>query len=230
MGLVAPLRYVLITDGMLEQMDDRKIEAVFGHEAGHVKRHHILFFLLFAMISGCLMTVVSVWARAPGFTVTQEQWLITAAGAVLLVKWGLVFGWISRRFERQADVFAVRTLAATGMPCAQPCALHAEPDPPARALAGDELCASAAHVFGDTLMQVATLNGIPPEAPSWRHGSIRARERMIHRLAADPAATGRFERFVFWVKVGILLAAAASAAWAGWELQVWTLLGIGRSA
>lgn len=227
MGLVAPLRYVLITDGMLEQMDERKIEAVFGHEAGHVKRHHILFFLLFALISGCLMTVVSVWTRAPGLDRFQEQLLIAIAGAILLLKWGFVFGWVSRRFERQADIFAVRTLAATGLPCAQPCALHAVPNDAAVALADDRLCTSAAHVFGDTLLQVAALNGIPPDASSWRHGSIESRERMIHRLAADPAATGRFERYLFRVKAAIFIAAAASAGWAGWELRIWTLFGIG---
>jgi Zn-dependent protease with chaperone function len=60
MGVAAPLRYVLITDAMLEQMDDTHVEAVFGHEAGHVKRHHITFFLLFMFITGCLGTIANV--------------------------------------------------------------------------------------------------------------------------------------------------------------------------
>lgn len=241
MGLVAPLRYVLITDGMLEQMEDRKIEAVFGHEAGHVKRHHIPYILLFAFTSGCLMTVVSVWIREPGLSRQAIQTMIAVGGVLLTLKWWLVFGWVSRRFERQADVYAVRTLAASGLACANPCVRHgnpvAEAAPPetssddgrpadASPLSDNRLCSSAAHLFGDTLSQVAALNGIPADAWTWRHGSIRARERMIHRLAADPRATERFERLIVRLKAAIVLAAVASALWAAWELQVWTLVGV----
>ena len=51
MGLFRPVRYILLSDGLLEMMDDAKIEAVFGHEAGHVKCRHIEFYLLFAVLS-----------------------------------------------------------------------------------------------------------------------------------------------------------------------------------
>ena len=111
MGVVAPLRYVLITDGMLEQLEDTKIEAVFGHEAGHVKRHHILYFLLFVLISGCVVTIFSVRTQHLDSQSLQLQLLATLVGVVLLFKWAVLFGWISRRFERQADIFGVRTLA-----------------------------------------------------------------------------------------------------------------------
>ncbi len=122
MGLVAPLRYVLITDAMLEQMDDTKIEAVFGHEAGHVKHHHIPCFVLFAIISGSLVTIFS--ARTQGLPPGQYQLMMLVLGVALMIQWGLVFGWVSRRFERQADVFGVHTLALSGLPCALPCAVH----------------------------------------------------------------------------------------------------------
>jgi STE24 endopeptidase len=223
MGVVAPLRYLLITDAMLEQMDDTKIEAVFGHEAGHVKRHHILFFLMFAFISGCWITIVS--ALAARLTdPTHRQLLNVAAGALLMIKWGVFFGWISRKFERQADVFGVRTLALSGVPCSMPCALHAADSaaPPG----GDALCSTAAHVFGDTLNEVAALNGIPPEARSWRHGSIASRSRVVMELARDPLATARFERLVTRIKIGIAVAALLSGLWAGWTLRIWKLLGI----
>jgi len=51
MGLFAPLRYVMLSDGLLESMEDEKIEAVFGHEVGHVKLRHMEFFLVFAIAS-----------------------------------------------------------------------------------------------------------------------------------------------------------------------------------
>ena len=231
MGVVAPFRYFLITDAMLEQMDDRRIEAVFGHEAGHVKRHHILFFLLFAFISGCWVTVLS--HRGRDMHPLGYQIGVAVVALALTIKWVVLFGWLSRRFERQADVFGVRTLAASGLSCQIPCALHGSPvdgNPRSQAPTGDPLCQTAAHVFSETLNEVAHLNGIPPNARSWRHGSISSRSRVVIALARDPMATARFERVVWRAKLAILLVALTSGLWAAWELQLWTLLGIGSRA
>lgn len=222
MGVVAPLRYVLITDAMLEQMEDVKVEAVFGHEAGHVKRHHILHFLLFALVSGCLVTIFAV--RTRGLEPAEYQVATALLGGLLLVKWGLAFGWISRRFERQADLFAVRTLTLGGLPCTLPCALHRPAGDPGGAAAAAALCSSAALVFGLALHDVAVLNGIPPEARSWRHSSIASRSQFVQRLARDPAAAQRFERGVGWIQAGIAAAAVAGTVWAGLEIELWRLL------
>jgi STE24 endopeptidase len=227
MGVIAPFRYFLITDAMLEQMEDRRIEAVFGHEAGHVKRHHILFFLLFAFITGCLVTSLGYYSR--GMDRITYQMVIVVAAVMLALKWGVLFGWISRCFERQADIYGVRTLAASGMPCHIACRLHMPEHGfnPGSKQRGDPLCQTAAHVFGETLNEVAVLNGIPTEARSWRHGSISSRSRTVIKLAQDPQATARFERRVYRVKLGIGAAALLSGVWAAWCLKLWTLLGIG---
>ena len=153
--------------------------------------------------------------------------MITAAA--LAVKWGVLFGFISRCFERQADIYGVRTLAASGLPCNLACRLHTPeqtPNPGTSQPPGDPLCQAAAHVFGETLNDVAALNGIPTESRSWRHGSISSRSRTVVSLAQDPQATARFERRVYWVKLAIFLAALASGLWAAWDLKLWTLLGI----
>ncbi len=224
MGVLAPFRYFLITDGMLEQMDDVRVEAVFGHEAGHVKKHHILFFLLFAAISGCLVTLAGDYCRGADRKTYEAVVTLTAAG--LTIKWGLLFGWLSRRFERQADIFGVRTLMLAGLPCEGDCPLH-DPSDPAQAHAaqkGDPLCVTAAQVFAQTLQEVAQLNGIPPRARSWRHGSIASRVATILRLAHDPLAVAAFERGTAWVKLAVLAAVVAVGAVTVWRLRLWTLL------
>jgi STE24 endopeptidase len=184
---------VLITDGMLEQMDDAKIEAVFGHEAGHVKRHHILFFLLFAFISGCAVTIFSVQTfRLSRRDYALFQWLATGFGLLLAIKWGFLFGWISRRFERQADLFGVRTLALSGLPCAQPCALHTAASNPGGTPLTGALCSTAAHVFADALHEVALLNGIRPSAEPGgiidRPPAVRAESRSSSSPSVPNAA------------------------------------------
>jgi STE24 endopeptidase len=41
MGLIGRPRYILLTDGLLQAMDDDQVEAVMAHELGHVKHHHL---------------------------------------------------------------------------------------------------------------------------------------------------------------------------------------------
>lgn len=225
MGVLAPVRYVLITDAMLEQMDDTKIEAVFGHEAGHVKYHHIPCFLLFALISGCLVTIFSV--QTHGLSRSNEmlwQILVAALACVLAFKWAIVFGWVSRRFERQADVHAVRTLTLSGLPCAQPCRLHSGGHASGPPSGRSPLCATAAHVFSQALHEVALLNGIQPEARSWRHSSIASRARFIQLLTQDPQKQRRFQRCVLTTQIAILVTALAAAIWAAHEMRLWRSL------
>lgn len=233
MGVVPWLRYVMITDGLLQRMDETKIEAVFGHESGHVKRRHILFFLLFAFTSGCLMTIIAEHSRTDR---RMFAFVVIAAGVFMLLKWGLVFGWISRMFERQADLFGVRTLALSGLPCSSRCDLHtATPERAApiatldgRRLGDEPLCPTAAHIFADMLHDVARLNGIPPEAPCWRHGSISKRARTVEAYALDPEATRKFERQMRMLQLAITIVAVGAMLWAAWEIRVWTVLGIGK--
>lgn len=219
-GVVPPLRYVLITDSMIEQMDDLRIEAVFGHEAGHVKRHHILYFLLFAFVSGCAVTVAG--RRMHGQPELVQQGIMAVTGLVLGLKWFLVFPWISRTFERQADWFGVATvrqLIDDGR-VEEPGELDIPREPQPNALI------QAARVFGATLREVAYLNHIAPDQWSWRHGSIQGRADVMMRYAQQPADVQRFERRVMWIKFVIWIAAVGLCGWAIVELRLWELLGV----
>ena len=47
MGILPHMRYVLLSDLLLETMTDEQIEAVFAHEMGHVVHRHMAWFVLF---------------------------------------------------------------------------------------------------------------------------------------------------------------------------------------
>lgn len=231
-GFVKPLRYILVTDSMLERMSDAKIEAVFGHEAGHVKRHHILYLLLFASISGCMLTLYADWRR--DLSETAGNWVGALVATLIVAKWGMLFGWISRTFERQADLYGARSLTVGGLPCHLTCPLHGNdprpadtphPVPPHDPTRSDQpVCISATRLFGHTLIDVAALNGMSPESFTWRHGSIQQRVADLDALAANREAAPAFERHVRRMQTGILVVALLMISWTGYQIRIDLLL------
>jgi hypothetical protein len=116
MGVLPRVRYVLLSDLLLERMDDEQIEAVFAHEVGHVIHRHMTWFVVFFVVFFAgLAALESIFQSDIKRMVDQfgegTLGLITVlglAGAFLVL-----FGYISRRFERQADVYAARTMEAS---------------------------------------------------------------------------------------------------------------------
>jgi len=220
MGLVPTFRYILLSDGLLETMNEQQVEAVFGHEAGHVKHHHIQFYLLFAVVSMLVVAgmMVLVWQFLPysfwqkWLDVSRDEWNNVAdlivMGMVLLF-WLIGFGWVSRRFERQADVFGVRCIGWNMDHCGTDCLVH---HPPAGELPDRKaLCPAAADVFAGALHRIAILNGIRPTARSWRHSSIASRMALVRLLARDRRQLRRFNRIIALTKL-ILLAGTIAGA------------------
>src|SRR5438477_3263267 len=58
-GPLPTLRYVVLTDRLIRHMEPEEIEAVFGHEVGHVKHRHMTYYLLFLVLS--LLTLSALW-------------------------------------------------------------------------------------------------------------------------------------------------------------------------
>jgi STE24 endopeptidase len=229
MGLFKPVRYILLSDGLLEMMDDRKIEAVFGHEGGHIKLRHIQYYLLFAVCSmlavGGIMEL-SRWMiiRVPGLSpllpVFHEYMQVLAMGLIVLI-WAFGFGALSRRFEWQADLFGALSVTPPAEACNQFCIVHGtalpSPAPPARR--GLPVCATSARLFADALHRIAVLNGIPVEARSWRHSSIANRMQQLKTYGYDPTAAARLERSVLAIKTFLLtgtIVGLAIAVWLYW--------------
>jgi STE24 endopeptidase len=120
------------------------------------------------------------------------------------------FGWLSRRFERQADLFGARCVMPEASGCHVPCSVHLEGH--STNTGSERVCATAAALFASALDRVACVSGIPHEERSWRHSSVGSRIRFLHSLAGDPARAIRFERIVRRAKAVLLAAAVVGAA------------------
>lgn len=102
-GLVGPLRYVFFTDAILRRLSADEIEAVLAHELGHAHHRHLWWLLVFLLSFSVLLLAVDELVRMTGSIESQF------AGVALALAYGyFAFGYLSRRFERQADAFAAR--------------------------------------------------------------------------------------------------------------------------
>ncbi|MCG8508707.1 MAG: M48 family metalloprotease, partial [Rhodospirillales bacterium] len=208
LGLFGPLRYILLTDALLDTLDKRSVEAIMAHELGHVKKKHmfwlllaaitllglleIVFGLLFAVMLGGLsepaevdpMRRVLLW---PFSEVSLDHAVMIAAVSVTMVVWFFAFGWVSRRIERQADTFAVRHMAEVGEQTARD------------ELGRQVIDAQAAESMVHALRQVAELNHVPPQRKSWRHGSIAWRQDYLRSLVGKRLDALPIDRTMRWV-------------------------------
>jgi len=227
MGIFRPVRYILLSDGLLEMMDDNRIEAVFGHEAGHVKQRHIQYYLLFAVLSMLIvggLTELTVWLwpeLLPNRAMTQDYLQVGAMIAIVLV-WVFGFGVVSRRFEWQSDLYGVRSVTPSADNCDRPCLLHGTGEmvgADAKKTPHNPVCATSVHIFADALERIAVLNGIPVEARSWRHSSIANRIRLLNSYAHNPGKVAQLERTVLIIKAILLvgtLVGLAIGLWLYW--------------
>jgi STE24 endopeptidase len=222
MGLFPPMRYILLSDLLLESMTDQQIEAVFAHEVGHIVHRHMLWYVVFFAIlvmftagpGAQLAQWMDRWAAARWSTgvaggprvlgVSYEHLRDLAALASLFGGVFVLFGYLSRRFERQADVFAARMVQSNWASA-----------PEAPGGNGPAVGEFGAAVFAGALHRVATVNNIPVGARSWCHGSIARRMKYIRELAVDPARTAAFDRFMsrlYATMVVVLVICGALAA------------------
>ncbi len=101
LGLTRSTRRVVLTEGLLESLGPREVEAVFAHEVGHVRLGHprwllvlIAALLLLAFPAEALALALPAWVGIP---------LVLAA---FLTAGRFLIGRVSRRFELEADLAA----------------------------------------------------------------------------------------------------------------------------
>ena len=188
MGLLGRLRYVLLSDALLAHLDQDAVEAVFAHEAGHAVHRHIPYMVLFTC--GLLLTCAALAGAAAAALGAGEVPAAVQLSTLLLagLLWGVPFGILSRRFERQADVFAASAVGAD--------------DPDGRQDRG-ALTVRGVSVFGNALLAVARLNGISPSRRNYRHGSILARVNYLGWLLAGGLGPAAVDRGVRRIKLAV---------------------------
>jgi STE24 endopeptidase len=211
MGVLPQVRYILLSDLLLQTMTDRQIEAVFAHEAGHVVHRHIAWYGVFVVITMIVMLMlgeigtamridlsfIPIWLRDP----------LILAGSVSL--FFVMFGVLSRCFERQADVFAARVMERE---LAEEAA-RANVAPAVLVQHADHVGFQGAHLFASALHRVAFVNNIPVRANNFSHGSIAQRMMYLRKLSTDPTNTHRFDRFMRTVYRCLLAALVISLGW-----------------
>jgi Zn-dependent protease with chaperone function len=168
MGVLRYCRYLLVTEGLLNILDDDELRSVLAHEMGHIKERHLLFYLLFLLgylIVASPLSILSdqlVFATVPprlmlflpeSTRLTFLSLLYTLPLVLLFILYfRFLFGFFIRNFERQADL----------------------------------------HVFGvmkrpypliSALEKVSLHSGNIRDVPSWHHFSIK--QRVDYLSAAD---------------------------------------------
>lgn len=103
-GIAPPLRVVLLSDALLSELDLSETRAVFAHEIGHARRHHALVFV--AWSAAFFMGLDLLAAR----WLPEGTWSVAGLLLAALAVWYVGFGWLSRRFELDADVYSAELL------------------------------------------------------------------------------------------------------------------------
>ena len=222
MGLVPRFRYILLTDLLIETLDDDQIEAVFAHEAGHVKHRHLLWYVAFwAMfllsLTGPADTALAALIPRIGLTPTTLSLIISA---IALSVYLALFGLLSRMFERQADVFAARSIQSMHPPIDTPDARRSPLATPVGSIGAESFVSALQRVAEIshrpiTRTPTATLVGrIVDVALNFTHPSIPDRIDHLRELAMLPALTTRFDRKVVRVMFVMLLLLMTLSTWA----------------
>jgi STE24 endopeptidase len=225
-GILPRFRYVLLTDALIESLTPQEAAAVFGHEIGHVAHRHLLYFGFFFIGSlGVLTLLGDVFSQAASW-VGQLAWFdrwdlgdlddiiegVPLLGILGLYFW-LVFGQLSRRFERQADVFGSKVVSCDVPDCPPHTDLDEDVVEPKTARQS-ALCPVGIQIFAGALANVARYNGVDQHGRSWRHGSIASRIAFLAGLERHPEREQRFQQGVHRLQLGlgVVLALAALCA------------------
>jgi Zn-dependent protease with chaperone function len=203
MGLVKRFRYILVTRALLNLLEPHEVDAVIAHEIGHVKKRHLLFYLLFfvgyMIISFSFLDLI-VYAmiyfdplikafNRMGFNPVTVTSLIFSLVIIttFLIYFRFIFGFFMRNFERQADAY-VFTIFDT------------------------------ATSLISTLKKIAFTGKQSPDKPNWHHFSITERIEYLEKCELDRTYVGR-QNSKIRKSIGVYLAALVMIGGVGYQLN-----------
>jgi Zn-dependent protease with chaperone function len=207
MGLVHRFRYILVTPSLLDLLAPEEIDAVIAHEIGHVKRKHLLFYLLFFagyLLLSYVMYDLIIYAMVfaePIWTLIHHSGLNQATVAsvvfsvmilgIFLVYFRFVFGFFMRNFERQADGYVFSLF-------------------------------ESARPLISTLQKIALTSRQSTDRPNWHHYSIRERIDFLNRCEENRAWLGRHDKKVRR-GIGVYIAGLVVLGTAGYQVNMGTV-------
>ncbi len=203
MGLIRRFRYILVTPGLLHYLSPEEVDAVIAHEIGHVKKKHLLFYLVFfigyLLISYAtfdLIVYLMVFAepvhRLLGRTGINQATVTSLLFsffmiAVFLVYFRYVFGFFMRNFERQADVYVYSVME------------NAKP-------------------LITTMIKIAQTSGQPLDKPNWHHFSLKDRIAYLEKCETDRRWVFRQDRKI-QKSMAVYLICFLAVGYAGYHLN-----------
>jgi tetratricopeptide (TPR) repeat protein len=197
MGLIKRFRYILVTKSLLSLLEPEEVEAVIAHEAGHIKRNHLVFYLLFFLgymllaVSTFDLVIYSVIYAKPFYrflidsgisqpTLISVLYGIAIAG-IFLIYFRFIFGYFMRNFERQADTYVYSFFENAGP-------------------------------LISTFEKIADAGGGTADKPNWHHFSIRERMDFLNKCDADRSLIkrhdGKIKKSIAIYLAGLILTGA----------------------
>lgn len=188
-GLLPGLRYVFLTDALVQRLDPLELEAVLLHELGHLRRRHLLLRLLvlisplwlwlvwqamFPVSALRLGTAADVWSSEWGLS-TPFLLSLSMAGYVLLA-----LAWHARWLEHDADLWAVDRMPVGSTPAAT------------RFIA-------ALEKLAEPVARGRRSGG------GWLHPSLAQRRTLVEQVERSPHLGVRFRRRLRWLHGGFVL-------------------------
>lgn len=209
-GVIGRARHILLTDALLDMLPLDQVRAVLAHEIAHVKLRHIPWLALVAFSTLALMSVIGEFALLP-FKFTPEDPVSVielSLVTVMLGTTGLVFGFVSRRFEWQADAYAAKLLSEQNA---------VTPETPADEVfdrpAGLVHTRAVSAMIG-ALDMVSKLNHIPLGRFSFRHGSMRRRMENLVLIELQSVDSLPIDRVCNRIKrAGLVVMVIAAVLW-----------------
>ena len=175
-GIIPGFRYLMISRKLMEFLNKDELKSVVAHEAGHLRKKHLLFFAIamlgFMVLAQIILTGLTL--SFPQSPIIQESYLILPLwlmGLLIFIRFG--FGFLSRNFERQADCNALSRNGLTPI--------------------------------ANALFKVSWINAIDPERSNWHHWGIRERVNFLKQCEEDPQKINRHHHRVSKIQVGCLM-------------------------